>query len=197
LTPPRERPNTDRPRRRRLQSASDGASPYQKLPICRRHRLTPARRRITIRAIRVRSSTGQSVGLRSRRLWVRAPPDAWVAYLHSELGSDLGDLPAIIRHWKSTAASISKPSTVFEMVAEYLVHRGRDMKAKTLADIRHRCLRFSSMFHGRKVHEIAAADIRAFLDSRDHSTSRRNDYKALSPMFRWAREKGMLLAILS
>ena len=50
------------------------------------------------------------------------------------------------------------------------------------------------MFHGRKVHEITPADIRAFLDHQKHGTSQRNDYKVVSPMFGWARERSMLVA---
>jgi integrase len=49
------------------------------------------------------------------------------------------------------------------------------------------------MFPFRKMHEITTADVRAFLDSREDRTSKRNDYKELSPMFSWAREQGMLV----
>jgi integrase len=118
----------------------------------------------------------------------------WIVYLRNELGPDLSNIPSIVAHWKATAASVRLPCTVGEMVAQYIAYRSPSLKPRTLTDVRHRCLRFSSMFHGRKVHEITPADIRAFLDQQNHGTSQRNDYKVLSPMFAWAREKSMLVA---
>lgn len=117
----------------------------------------------------------------------------WITYLHAELGPDLSDLPRVVEHWKLTAASVRRPARVHDMVTRYLAYRERDLGAVALADVRHRCTRFSSMLHDRNVHELAAADIRAFLEIREHQTSRRNDYKALAPMFSWAREQGMLV----
>jgi hypothetical protein len=118
----------------------------------------------------------------------------WIVYLRNELGPDLSNIPSIVAHWKATAASVRHPCTVGEMVAQYIAYRSPSLKPRTLTDVRHRCLRFSSMFHGRKVHEITPADIRTFLDQQKHGTSQRNDYKVLSPMFAWAREKSMLVA---
>jgi integrase len=117
----------------------------------------------------------------------------WIVYLRNELGPDLSNIPSIVAHWKATAASVRHPCTVREMVTQYLAYRGPSLNPKTLADVRHRCLRFSSMFHSQKVHEITPADIRALLDHRKHGTSQRNDYKVLSPMFAWAREQSMVV----
>lgn len=117
----------------------------------------------------------------------------WIAYLHAELGADLSDLPRILGHWKLTAASIRRPMTVYAMVSEYLEYRKRDTAPTTISGIRSRCSRFSVTFYDRKVHELTAADIRAFMDAQEHPTNRRNDYKALSPMFSWACEQGMLI----
>jgi integrase len=117
----------------------------------------------------------------------------WISYLHVELGHNLGALPQILEHWKLTAASVRNPCTVSEMVTKYLEYREGDAAPTTLGGMRSRCRRFSAMFPFREVHEITTSDVRAFLDSREDRTSKRNDYKELSPMFSWAREQGMVV----
>jgi integrase len=117
----------------------------------------------------------------------------WLAYLHAELRPDLGVLPQILSHWKLTAASVRTPCTVSEMVTKYLEYREGDAAPTTLGGMRSRCRRFSATFHSHMVHEITPGDIRAFLDTRKDRTSKRNDYKELSPMLAWAKEQGALV----
>lgn len=112
--------------------------------------------------------------------------------MHNEL-EDLSQLPQIIQHWKSTGLAIVAQVTVGHAVDEFLRYRDGKVKAKTLSDDRYRLGRFKARFRDWKLSELIPSSIREFLDESQDSTSRRNDYKILSPWLKWCIERRWLI----
>jgi integrase len=112
----------------------------------------------------------------------------WIQYLHAELGSDLSALPQILGHYRKTALSITSPLTVLELCEQFIAYReGRPGGSKrTLADMRHRCRRFAERYGDAQAHEVTPEQVRELLDSAKHA---RNDYKVLSVVFQFAKER--------
>jgi integrase len=117
----------------------------------------------------------------------------WLAYLHAELGPDLGVLPRILAHWKTTGKAIVTRSTAQSAVDGYLDYRKAQVSARTLADNRCRLSRFKVQLGDRQLSDLIPADFRGFLDSFTDRTSRRNYYKSLAPWVKLCVEKRLLV----
>jgi integrase len=113
----------------------------------------------------------------------------WVAFLHNEIGHDLSDLPRIVRHWKETGKAIIARVTVRHSVDEFLKYRETQVAAKTLTDDRYRLGKFKVRFGDWQLSEMIPSNFREFMDEREDDTSKRNDYKILSPWIKWCIEK--------
>jgi integrase len=116
----------------------------------------------------------------------------WIAYLRAHIG-DLSQLPAIIGHWEKTAKRILNPLSVAQLCDEFIEYRGsKSHNKRTLSDMRHRVGKFADHYGQLKAHEVTTEQFRKFLDSADSPTSSRNDYKVLSVLLRFARERRVI-----
>ena len=111
----------------------------------------------------------------------------WIGYLRAEK-IDLSRLPEIISTWRAVSRDVKEKLRCEVAADRYVEWRTANSKSETtLKDIRSRVNRFKVHFLDRPLIDLAPADIREYLETRNHATSRHNDFKVLSPFFKWAK----------
>ena len=108
----------------------------------------------------------------------------WLGYLKNRIG-DLGQLPVIIDHYERTAKAITEPMTVPALCNEFLA---QPRKRRWQGELQHLISAFKFAYLHDMAHEITPEQIRRFLDSSASTTQARNRYRALSVLFKFARE---------
>jgi site-specific recombinase XerD len=109
----------------------------------------------------------------------------WLGYLKNRLGS-LDELPAIIDHYERTAKAVTDPMRVPALCNLFLA---QPRKRRWQGELRYLINAFKLACFHDMAHEVTADKIRRFLDSSDTPTMARNRYRALSVLFKFARER--------
>lgn len=117
----------------------------------------------------------------------------WIGYLKNRV-QDLGLLPSIIDHYERTAKQVTRPLCVTDLCEELLKYRqSRPHNRRTLAELRYHVRAFARHSGDTKAHEVTPAGLREFLDIASTPTLARNHYRALSVLFKFARERGIII----
>jgi hypothetical protein len=124
---------------------------------------------------------------------VTAEERHWINVARTELG-DLSQLRPVLDHWRLTGAGVQvKPAQ--EAVEDFLAHRLNEKTSiRTRHDISYRCRAFGKAFTDTPIHSIIPGAIEKWLGIYNAGWSRRSMYKALRPMFAYAKRNRWLLA---
>ena len=109
----------------------------------------------------------------------------WIVYAKTRLGS-LDKLPAVIDHYDRTAKAVTARMPV-PMLCNLFLEQPR--KRRWQSELRHLVRAFEEAHFHDLAHEITTDQIRSFLDSSASPTQARNRYRALSVLFKFARER--------
>src|SRR6516165_1005313 len=110
---------------------------------------------------------------------------SWIGYLKKRLRS-LEELPTILDHYDRTARAVTSPMQVPKLCTLFLE---QPRKRRWQSELRHLVRSFEMACFHEWVHELTPAQIRSFLDSSASATQARNRYRALSVLFKFARER--------
>jgi integrase len=113
----------------------------------------------------------------------------WLGYLKNRLGT-LDQLPAVIDHYERTAKAVTEPLQVPALVNEFLA---QPRKRRWQGELRYLLNAFKLACFHEQAHEVTPAQIRRFLDGSDSATMARNRYRALSVLFKFAKERRALV----
>jgi len=117
----------------------------------------------------------------------------WLGYLKNRIG-DLGMLPSIVDHWERTAKRIAHPLRVADLCQEFIAYReSRPHNKRTVKELRYHVRAFARHAGDTKAHEVTPLVLREFLDTAGTPTLARNHYRALSVLFKFARERGVIV----
>ena len=117
----------------------------------------------------------------------------WLGYLKGRLG-DLGLIPSVVDHWERTAKRITHPISVTDLCRELIEYReSRGHNQRTVKELRYHVRAFARHCGDTKAHEVTPVLLREFLDSAGTPTLARNHYRALSVLFKFARERGVIV----
>jgi integrase len=117
----------------------------------------------------------------------------YLAIARQELAGDLSRLPEVLRHWRLTGPDSITKITVRDAIGKYLENRAsQDIARKTIKDTRS-ALRYFPMPTAsyRWLHEVTAADVRAFIDEHEGS-GRRAMYKQVKLFLDWAEAEKLI-----
>jgi site-specific recombinase XerD len=116
----------------------------------------------------------------------------YLAIARNELGNDLSRLPEVLRHWRLTGPDSITKTTVRDAIDKYLEYRAsQDISRKTLADSRSALRGFRLLHDQRWLHEITAADVRAYIDEREPG-GRKSAYKQMKLLLDYAKSERLI-----
>jgi integrase len=109
----------------------------------------------------------------------------WLGYLKNRLG-DLNKLPEIVDHYERTAKAVTEPMQVPVLCNLFLA---QPRKRRCQGELQHLINAFKLACFHDMAHEVTPEQIRRFLESSTSPTQARNRYRALSVLFKFARER--------
>ena len=118
---------------------------------------------------------------------------SYISMARQELDGDLALLPEVLRHWKLTGPNAVVKMTLADAVTKYLEFRSQgDLERRTLRDTKSAMHRFSLNRDWQNLHQITAADIRAYLDTKTAGWARKTAFKHLRLFFDFAKQERLV-----
>jgi hypothetical protein len=116
----------------------------------------------------------------------------YIGMARAELG-DLKLLPEVLRHWRLTGPGAVVKMTLADAITKYLEFRATlGLDRRTLRDTKSAMRRFAFQRDWCNVHEITAAEIRAFIDERGAPLTRKTAYKHQRLFWDWAKSERLV-----